>query len=173
MIRQILFAILLLPFTISAQFSEQDANDTCWALAGKSKDVYRRVVLYRPGDYSSKNYRIPAIITASDGSLVTACDKRKFNNHDLPEDIDILINRSTNGGRKWSKPYTLAKGTGVGHGFGDCALVRTNEEGGLIAVFAGGTIGLYVEEACNNGANYSMVFYNFSLEWLFEPINEY
>ena len=29
-----------------------------------------------------------------------------------------------------------------------------------------GTIGLYVEEACNNDANYSMVFYNFSVEWL-------
>ena len=90
MIRQILFAILLLPFTISAQFSEQDANDTCWALAGKSKDVYSRVALYRPGDYSSKNYRIPAIVTASDGSLVAACDKRKYNDRDLPEDIDIL-----------------------------------------------------------------------------------
>lgn len=139
MIRQIVFAILLLlPFTISAQFSEQDASDTCWAMTEKPKDVYSRVVLYRPGDYSSKNYRIPAIITASDGSLVAACDKRKYNDRDLPEDIDILVNRSTDGGRTWSQPLTLAEGTGVNHGFGDCALVRTNEEGGLIAVFVGG-----------------------------------
>ena len=139
MIRKILFAtFLLLPVILYAQLSERDANDTCWTMSEKPKDVYNRVVLYRPGDYSSKNYRIPAIITASDGSLVAACDKRKYNDRDLPEDIDILINRSTDGGNSWSAPLTLAKGTGVGHGFGDCALVRTNEEGGLIAVFVGG-----------------------------------
>lgn len=149
MIRQIVFAILLLlPFTISAQFSEQDASDTCWAMTEKPKDVYSRVVLYRPGDYSSKNYRIPAIITASDGSLVAACDKRKYNDRDLPEDIDILVNRSTDGGRTWSQPLTLAEGTGVNHGFGDCALVRTNEEGGLIAVFVGG-VGFWLSRPDN------------------------
>ena len=65
-----------------------------------------RTVLYRPGDYDSKNYRIPAIITAKDGSLVVATDKRKNNDRDLPEDIDILINRSIDGGRTWSEPYT-------------------------------------------------------------------
>ena len=164
--------LLLTTLPVFAQSSGRDANDTCWALAEKPKDVYSRVVLYRPGDYNSKNYRIPAIVTAGDGSLVVATDKRKYNDIDLPEDIDILVNRSTDGGRTWSEPLTLAEGTGVGHGFGDCALVRTNEEGGLIAVFAGGTIGLYVEEAYNDGVNYSMVFYNFSIEWLLEPIHK-
>ncbi|MBR1514928.1 MAG: exo-alpha-sialidase [Bacteroidales bacterium] len=97
-----------------------------------------RTVLYRPGDYNSTNYRIPTIITAKDGSLVVATDKRKYNDSDLPEDIDILINRSTDGGRTWSEPYTLAEGQGVGQGFGDCALVRTHDEGGLLAAFVGG-----------------------------------
>ena len=97
-----------------------------------------RTTVYRPGDYDSKNYRIPAIITASDGSLVIATDKRKNNINDLPEDIDIVINRSTDGGRTWTEPYTLAEGKGFGQGFGDCALVRTNEENGLIAAFVGG-----------------------------------
>lgn len=100
--------------------------------------IMTRTVLYRPGDYDSKNYRIPAIITASDGSLVVATDKRKANDRDLPEDIDIVINRSTDGGRTWSEPYTLVQGQGVGKGFGDCALVRTNDEGGLLAAFVGG-----------------------------------
>lgn len=101
-----------------------------------------RTVLYRPGDYGSRNYRIPAIITAKDGSLVVATDKRKNNDRDLPEDIDILINRSTDGGRTWSEPYILAEGQGRGQGFGDCALVRTNDEGGLLAAFVGG-MGLF------------------------------
>lgn len=97
-----------------------------------------RTVVYEPGDYNSKNYRIPAIITAQDGGLVIATDKRKNNDGDLPEDIDILINRSTDGGRSWSKPYTLVEGTGINHGFGDCALVRTNNPNELIAAFVGG-----------------------------------
>ena len=97
-----------------------------------------RSVLYRMGEYNSKKYRIPAIITAKDGSLVTATDKRKRNINDLPEDIDIVVKRSTDGGRTWSEPYTLAEGQGVGKGFGDCALVRTNDEGGLMAAFVGG-----------------------------------
>ena len=104
----------------------------------KTDTIITRTVLYRPGDFNSKNYRIPAIITAKDGSLVVATDKRKFNDADLPEDIDILINRSTDGGRTWSEPYMLVEGQGVGKGYGDCALVRTNDEGGLLAAFVGG-----------------------------------
>ena len=100
--------------------------------------IVTRTVLYRPGDYDSRNYRIPAIITAKDGSLVVATDKRKYNDADLPEDIDILINRSTDGGHTWSEPYTLVEGQGVGKGFGDCALVHTHDEGGLLAAFVGG-----------------------------------
>ena len=76
-----------------------------------------RTVLYRPGDYDSRNYRIPAIITAKDGSLVVATDKRKYNDADLPEDIDIIINRSTDGGLTWSAPFTLMEGQGVGKGY--------------------------------------------------------
>ena len=44
---------------------------------------------------------------AGDGSLVVASDKRKYNDRDLPEDIDILINRSTDGGRTWSEPKDI------------------------------------------------------------------
>ena len=61
-------------------------------------DGYTRTVVYRPGDYDSKYYRIPTIITAKDGSLVIFTDKRKENETDLPEDIGILCNYSTDGG---------------------------------------------------------------------------
>ena len=54
-----------------------------------------RRLLFAPGDYNSNFYRIPAIITAEDGSLVTATDKRKENLWDLPQDIDVVIRRST------------------------------------------------------------------------------
>lgn len=100
--------------------------------------LFTRTELYHPGDYGSTNYRIPAVITAKDGSIVAITDKRKFNEGDLPQDIDIVCNRSTDGGLTWSEPYTIALGTGVNHGFGDCAVAWSNDENGLIAVFVGG-----------------------------------
>ena len=100
--------------------------------------LFTRTELYHPGDYGSTNYRIPAVITAKDGSIVAITDKRKFNEGDLPQDIDIVCNRSTDGGQTWSEPYTIALGTGVNHGFGDCAVAWSNDENGLIAVFVGG-----------------------------------
>ena len=128
----LIICLLLLPLGLCAQ------SNTSTASSITRKGFLTRTTLYRPGDHNSKSYRIPAIITAGDGSLVVATDKRKHNDRDLPEDIDILVNYSTDGGRTWSTPLTLAEGTGVDHGFGDCALVRTNEDGGLLAVFVGG-----------------------------------
>ena len=106
--------------------------------AGNREIILAHTLLLQPGDYNSTNYRIPAVITAKDGSIVAVTDKRKYNEGDLPEDIDIVCNRSTDGGHTWSEPYTIALGTGVNHGFGDCALAWSNDDNGLIAGFVGG-----------------------------------
>lgn len=133
--KRLWFIILALGLALgscnNAKRPQQQEEVTC-------DSIRLRTVLYHPGDYESRNYRIPAIVTAKDGSLVVATDKRKYNDADLPEDIDILINRSTDGGRTWSEPYTLMEGQGVGKGYGDCALVRTNDDNGLLAAFVGG-----------------------------------
>ena len=105
---------------------------------GSREIILARTTLLRPGDYNSSNYRIPAIITAKDGSIVAFTDKRKYNNTDLPEDIDIICNRSTDGGHTWSEPITIAQGTGRFQGYGDAALVHSKDENGLLAVFVGG-----------------------------------
>ena len=126
-----------------------------------------RRVLYQPGDFDSQFFRIPALITAKDGSLVAACDRRKYSNADLPEDIDIILNRSTDGGRFWSGPQFLAIGRGRGQGFGDCALAHTRDEGGLIAVYPGGVgfwqsrpdepLRIYCRRSTDNGVSWSPV----------------
>ena len=95
------------------------------------------VCLFRPGDYGSTNWRIPAIICLDDGSLLITCDKRKHNEGDLPEDIDIVSRRSTDDGHTWSEPVTIAQGTGQKHGYGDAALVQC-QNGDVVCVFVGG-----------------------------------
>ena len=135
------------------------------ALAQGSLDsLFTRTELYHPGDYGSTNYRIPAVITAKDGSIVAVTDKRKFNEGDLPQDIDIVCNRSTDGGHTWSEPYTIALGTGYNHGFGDCALAWSNDDNGLIAVFVGG-VGLWNSTPSNPIRSYKSYSYDNGQTW--------
>lgn len=133
--------------------------------AGSREIILARTTLLRPGDYNSTNYRIPAVITARDGSIVAVTDKRKYNNGDLPEDIDILCNVSKDGGHTWTEPYTIAYGTGYKQGYGDCALALTNDENGIIAAFVGGPgfwgstptnpLRMYISRSNDNGMTWS------------------
>lgn len=132
---------------------------------GSREIILARTTLLRPGDYNSTNYRIPAVITARNGSVVAITDKRKYNNGDLPEDIDIVCNISNDGGHTWTEPYTIAYGTGYKHGFGDCALALTNDDNGIIAAFVGGPgfwgstptdpLRMYISRSNDNGMTWS------------------
>lgn len=94
------------------------------------------VCLYRPGDYGSANWRIPAILCLDDATLLAVNDKRKYNESDLPEDIDIVYRRSVDKGDLWSEPQTLIEGQGRGKGYGDPALVQC-ANGDVLCLFAG------------------------------------
>ena len=151
-----LLALAILLTALTAAFAQP--------VSQRAGDTLTRTVIYQPGDYNSMNYRIPAVITAKDGSIVAVTDKRKFNEGDLPQDIDIVCNRSTDGGQTWSEPYTIALGTGVNHGFGDCALAWSNDENGLIAVFVGGP-GLWNSTPSNPIRSYKSYSYDNGQTW--------
>lgn len=103
-----------------------------------------RALVYRPGDYDSKFYRIPAIVTAKDGALVTVADKRIEHNGDLPAKIDVVSRRSTDGGKTWSDYVTVAAHDAVG-GCGDPALVVDEKTGDILCIFSHGN-GLWQKE---------------------------
>lgn len=110
-------------------------GSTAISQQGKPKQYGSRVlvpvrkVLYAPGDYYSKFYRIPSIATASDGSLVSISDARKYHIHDIENDIDMLARRSTDGGLTWSSPVTIAKGSGGSEGMSSWTCSNTNGYG--------------------------------------------
>ena len=116
-------------------------NGTATALGQASataeQTAYFDTCLFRPGNYGSANWRIPALCCLEDGTLLAVCDKRKYDEGDLPEDIDIVVLRSLDNGRTWTEPVTLVAGTGVKHGFGDAALVQCRN-GDVVCVFVGG-----------------------------------
>lgn len=122
------------------------------------------VLLYAPGDYGSAKWRIPALLCLDDGTLLAVNDKRKYNYRDLPEDIDIVVRRSSDNGRSWSDPQTIIAGTGYKHGYGDPALVQC-QNGDVLCLFAGGNgywassvsdpISVYVMRSTDRGKTWS------------------
>lgn len=114
-----------------------DATQQHWQAPTEDTTASFEVCLFRPGDYGSANWRIPAVLCLDDGTLLMTCDRRKYNEADLPEDIDIVSRRSTDGGHTWSEPVTIAAGTGRKQGFGDAALVQCTN-GDVVCVFVGG-----------------------------------
>lgn len=135
---------------------------------GSREVLLRRTLVLAPGDYGSVSYRIPAVITADDGSLVTFSDKRKFGSGDLPEDIDIVCRRSTDGGISWSEPLTIAEGTGYNHGYGDACLLKTNS-GRLISLFIGQG-SLWNSTAVNPMRSYMVTSDDHGITWS-EPVD--
>ena len=107
---------------------------------------------FLPRDNGSRVYRIPAMVVADDGSIVVACDKRYDSHSDIGGGhvIDIVIRRSTDGGKTWSAPVTIAKGEGSTAsggddkrcGFGDPSLVK-GKDGKLYCLFAAGNEGYF------------------------------
>ena len=89
--------------------------------------------LFSGGDFGSDNYRIPAVCTALDGTIITAADKR-IESGDLPGNIDITIRRSTDNGKTWSEPVIAADFGN--NGASDPALVVDRNTGDIILMFA-------------------------------------
>lgn len=154
--------------TVDAVLVSIATKDETIAVANGNPDgsrsiMLRRTLVYGPGDYGSTNYRIPAITTAADGSLVVLTDKRKFGAGDLPADIDILANRSTDGGKTWSEPIMVAQGTSSSKGYGDAAIIKANS-GKLIALFVGGP-GLFSSTPSNPIRHYISTSSDNGLSW--------
>ncbi len=59
------------------------------------------IALRRHWDDGVHTYRIPALATTPQGTLLVVYDMRRRARRDLQEDIDIGLLRSTNGGRTW------------------------------------------------------------------------
>ena len=65
------------------------------------------VDVFTAGQDGYHTYRIPAIVQSAKGTLLAFCEGRRNNQRDWG-DIDVLVKRSTDGGRTWSKTITVA-----------------------------------------------------------------
>ena len=83
------------------------------------------IAIRKAGDDGVHTYRIPGIATTDKGTLIAVYDIRYNNTRDLPENIDVGMSRSTDGGRSW-EPMKVIMDMGAPHennGIGDPAVL--------------------------------------------------
>jgi sialidase-1 len=71
--------------------------------------------LFVSGEGGYHTYRIPALCVATTGTLLAFCEGRKEGRGDAGE-IDVLLRRSTDGGRTWGEPRVVVSAPGVTSG---------------------------------------------------------
>ena len=96
--------------------------------------------LFAPGFLGSNNYRIPALYTTKNGTVLASIDARIPHGGDSPNNIDTAIRRSEDGGKTWDEGQIILdypdKASAI-----DTALVQDEESGRiflLVTHFASG-----------------------------------
>ena len=111
---------------------------------------------------TSVAYRIPAITTAKNGTVLAVTDSRHTGMGDIGAGrIDLFLSRSTDNGATWSNPDVLrdasgnAVAQGIGKdnnvnandrrnaGYGDAAIVADRESNDVILLSASGQVGFF------------------------------
>lgn len=75
------------------------------------RDAISRVTVFQAGENGIHSYRIPAMVTANDGSLLLFAEGRKNSWRDKSP-TDLVMKRSADGGRTWSPMMRLLDGGG-------------------------------------------------------------
>lgn len=91
--------------------------------AGYNKRI--GIALRKAGDDGVNTYRIPCITVTDKETLIAMYDVRYNNSKDLPENIDVGMNRSTDGGQTW-QPMKVMMDMGapqVNNGIGDPSIL--------------------------------------------------
>ncbi len=73
----------------------------CWHARPAAAASVDETDVYVKGQRGYDTYRIPSVIVAPDGTLLAFCEGRKNGRGDAG-DIDLLLKRSTDGGRHWT-----------------------------------------------------------------------
>lgn len=89
--------------------------------------------IFTPGELGSNNFRIPALYTTKDGTVLASIDVRKGGGHDAPNNIDTGIKRSTDGGVTWDEGKIILDYPGASSAI-DTSLLQDDETGRIFLI---------------------------------------
>ncbi len=104
------------PYILCARFTLDELDERAARLPEKTG-------LFLPGMRGVHTYRIPALVTTQRGTLIACCDARVESGRDLPNQIDTVVRRSTDGGRSWGPVVTILDWSGSEGAADPCLLV--------------------------------------------------
>ena len=112
---------------IAAQVTQITADKKSYTMAKEITSFKKHIgiAIRKKGDDKVNTFRIPGITGTDQGTLLAVYDIRYNNAKDLPENIDVGLSRSTDGGKTW-EPMKIIMDMGAPHennGIGDPAIL--------------------------------------------------
>ncbi|MCO8306536.1 sialidase family protein [Streptomyces sp. RKCA744] len=103
-------ALALIPLPVRAAHTDSSAS------AARTDSGFEQQVLFEQAqEQGYACFRIPAVVRATDGTLLAFAEGRVDNCGDAG-DIDLVLKRSTDGGRTWGPLQVIDQGDGDTHG---------------------------------------------------------
>ncbi len=92
-----------LDHAINAVFTKMVVNSTTVSVGAATNNAPKSMghALRQHNDDGVDTYRIPGLATTNQGTLISVYDIRRNGSVDLQEDVDVGMNRSTDGGQTW------------------------------------------------------------------------
>ena len=100
-------------YTFGGNIHKIEVYETPWTdeelIEETKKTAYPELqqIFHKNDGTGSNYYRIPALLTLKSGTVISAADARFGGTHDSPNNIDIAVARSEDGGKNWSEPEPL------------------------------------------------------------------
>lgn len=122
---------------VSARSSQ---GDLVIDYSGSAQQRHVGVSVRNVGDDGVSAYRIPGMVTTQKGTLIATYDIRNNSSVDLQEDIQIGVNRSTDGGKSWEPMQVAIDMRGYGdlpdseNGVGDPAILVDQTTGDILII---------------------------------------
>lgn len=97
-------------YTFGGNIHKIEVYETPWTdeelIEETKKTAYPELqqIFHKNDGTGSNYYRIPALLTLKSGTVISAADARFGGTHDSPNNIDIAVARSEDGGKNWSEP---------------------------------------------------------------------
>ena len=99
----------------------------------ENEPIFEQTDVFVGGQDGVFEYRIPVLLTSNKGTLLAFCDARVEKEGDPPNNIDLALKRSSDGGKTWG-PLQVLVDAGEGAVADSCGLV--DRQTGTIWVFS-------------------------------------
>lgn len=106
--KNLIFAVFVI--IIVTSFLPCNSQDNKNKKSENSARINRQISsqdLFVSGDHNVNEYRIPSLIRTNGGALIAVCDARVDKPGDAPNNIDLVMKKSSDGGKTWSKSKVI------------------------------------------------------------------